>query len=118
MGQFVAICGSLGKGVTVFGPYPSKTAAICDTEERVRGGWCDTPLTEILPLVLDIASVAGEWVLVFGNLKEGFVVYGTYAKATWAANASSPFRPDPLNPNTPDGQRQAVVLRMQPPMTS
>ena len=118
MGQFVAMCGSLGEGMTVFGPYPSKIATELDTEERVRGGWCDASVIDFLPLTLDNTLSTGEWVLVLGNIDEGFVVYGQYRSATQAGNASSPFRPDPINPNTPNGQRQAVILRMLPPLTS
>ena len=115
MGQFVAMCGSLGEGMTVFGPYVNKLSAELDTEERIRGGWCDASVIDFLPLTLD--NTVGEWVLILGNLKEGFAVYGVYYTAELAADASSPFRPNPLNPNTPDGQRQGVVLRILPPLT-
>jgi hypothetical protein len=116
MGQFVAMCGSLDEGVTVFGPYPSKIAAERDTEERIRGGWCHASVVDFLPLTRD--NPVGEYVLVLGNLKEGFAVYGQYHTAELAANASSPFRPAPINPNTPNGQRQAVILYMSPPFNS
>jgi hypothetical protein len=117
MGQFVAICGSLGEGMTVFGPYINKLSAELDTEERVRGGWCDASIIDFLPLTLDNTLSTGGWVLVLGNFKEGFAVYGTYARAEGASNANSPFRRDPLNPHTSDGLRQAVVLPMLPPLT-
>ena len=117
MGQFVAMCGSLGEGVTVFGPYVNKLSAELDTEEMIRGGWCDASVIDFLPLVKDVATTRKDYILVLGDLEEGFTVYGTYASSTLAANASSPFRPNPINPNAPDGPRLAVVLRMLPPLT-
>jgi hypothetical protein len=115
MGHFVALTGSFTTGFVVFGPYDTRDKAERDTLERQRGGWCDSPLAEVVPLILDDATTEGPYILILGDLKDGIAVYGTYSGPSSAANASSPFRPDPINPNTPDGQRQAGILGIRPP---
>ena len=112
MGQLVVLYGSLAEGLSVKGPYHNGSQALCAKKWVYDDLGCI--VIEVLLLTEDSPSTSGEWVLILGNLEEGFAVYGTYATAEFAANASSPFRPDPINPNTPNGQRQACIMRLQP----
>jgi hypothetical protein len=112
MGQLVVLYGSLAEGLRVKGPYRNWGETI-RAKKAIHDdhGCC---VIEGVILTKADASLGGEFVLVLGSVSEGLAVYGTYATAVLAADASSPFRPDPINPNTPDGQRQACILRLQP----
>lgn len=111
MGQLVVLYGSLAEGLSVKGPYPNWGEAL-RAKKVIRDalGCC---VIEGVILTLDNAATGGEFVLVLGSTGEGLAVYGCYDTEVSADNANSPFRPDPINPYPPNGQRQACILRLQ-----
>jgi hypothetical protein len=112
MGQLVVLYGSLAEGLRVKGPYRNWG----ETTRAKKAIHDDLGCCVIEGVILTEAdtSTGSEFVLVLGNLKEGFVAYGTYATAELAADANSPFRDDSINPHTSDGQRLGCILRLEP----
>jgi hypothetical protein len=112
MGQLVVLYGSLAEGLSVKGPYRNWGETI-HAKKAIHDdlGCC---VIEGLILTEDDAATGGEFVLVLGSVSEGYAVYGCYATAELAADANSPFRHDPINPHTSDGQRLGCILRLEP----
>jgi len=109
----VLLSGNLKSGFRVTGPYEDWKTALEDTFP-VEPSRYRAYLLEIIDFEED-TTTDGDFVLLLGDTKNGFKVYGPYATAELAADAASPFCPNPINPYRPCGAKQACVFRMTAP---